>query len=77
MTNNVLSSHEIPLISRRQLARRWGVSTETLKRRERTGQLPALKFNARLLRYRVADIERIEREALTSAGREVETCACS
>lgn len=50
------------LISRKQLAERWSLSTETLKRRERTGILPALKMG-RGVRYRITDIERIEKEA--------------
>jgi hypothetical protein len=50
------------LISRKQLAERWSLSTETLKRRERAGILPALKMG-RGVRYRITDIERIEKEA--------------
>jgi hypothetical protein len=50
------------LISRKQIAERWSLSTETLKRRERTGILPALKMG-RGVRYRITDIERIEKEA--------------
>ncbi len=56
------------LLSRRAVARRWGVSTETVKRRERAGELAALKFNARLTRYRLAEVERFEREATGGAS---------
>src|SRR5437764_15372101 len=52
------------LLSRRAVARRWGVSTETIKRRERAGSLHALKFNSRLTRYRLSEVELIEREAM-------------
>jgi hypothetical protein len=50
------------LLSRRELAARWSLSTETLKRRERCGILPSLKLG-RGVRYRLADIERLETEA--------------
>jgi hypothetical protein len=48
--------------TRNELARRWQVSVETLKRRERAGLLPCLKLG-RGVRYRLADVERIEAEA--------------
>ncbi len=48
------------LLSRGELSRRWSCSTETLKRREREGVLKALRFNQRLLRYRLSDIVAIE-----------------
>jgi hypothetical protein len=35
----------------------------TLKRREAVGLLKALRFNRRMLRYRLCDVERIEAEA--------------
>jgi hypothetical protein len=50
------------MLSRRQLAERWSISRETLKRREKAGILPFLKLG-RDVRYRLADIERIEQEA--------------
>ena len=52
------------LISRTELARRWGVSKETIKRREGEGLLTPLRFNQRLLRYRLEDILEIERSLL-------------
>ncbi len=51
------------MLSRRHLAERWSISRETLKRREKAGILPFLKLG-RDVRYRLADIERIEQEAL-------------
>lgn len=51
--------------TRRTLSQRWAVSTETLKRREKAGKLPCLKLG-KSVRYRIEDIERIEREALVS-----------
>jgi hypothetical protein len=53
------------LVSRKELAKRWGVSTETIKRRTRDELLKPLRFNQRLLRYRLSDIIRIEQEAGT------------
>jgi predicted DNA-binding transcriptional regulator AlpA len=50
------------LLSRRQLAARWGVSKETLKRREKAGQLPFLKLG-KVVRYWLANIEQIEAQA--------------
>jgi predicted site-specific integrase-resolvase len=53
------------LVSRRELSERWGVSTETIKRRTREGLLKPVRFNQRLLRYRLSDIICIEQEAGT------------
>lgn len=50
------------LLTRKGLAERWQFSTETLKRRERAGVLPFLKLG-RGVRYRLADIERLESDA--------------
>jgi hypothetical protein len=50
------------MLSRRHLAERWSISRETLKRREKAGILIPLKLG-RGVRYRLADIERIEQEA--------------
>ena len=52
------------LLSRGQLAERWGVCTETLKRREKAGRLPFVVLGSRLKRYRLRDIEALESEAL-------------
>ena len=51
-----------PMLTRRDLAARWVVSQETLKRREKDGILPCLKLG-RGVRYRLEDIERIEAQA--------------
>jgi hypothetical protein len=53
------------LFTRNALARRWDVSIETLKRREKAGLLPVLKLG-RGVRYRLVDIERIEADAEVS-----------
>jgi DNA-binding transcriptional MocR family regulator len=46
------------LLSRRALANRWQVSTETVKRRD--GELKPLRFNSRFLRYRLSDVQKFE-----------------
>ena len=50
------------MLSRRHLAVRWSTSIETLKRREKAGILIPLKLG-RGVRYRIADIERLEQQA--------------
>ena len=49
-------------LTRKALADRWQLSTETLKRRERCGLLPFLKLG-RGVRYRLSDIEHLEADA--------------
>jgi hypothetical protein len=51
------------LLSRGALAQRWGCCIETIKRRERAGILKAIRFNERLLRYKLSDILAIEAAA--------------
>jgi len=51
------------LISRREVAARWSYSTETIKRQEKAGKLPMLRIGGQA-RYRLADIEFIEKQAL-------------
>lgn len=53
---------EQQLLARPELTARWSVSRETLKRRERDGTLTPLKLG-RLVRYRLSQIEEIERQA--------------
>lgn len=52
-----------PFITRTQLAERWACSTESLKRYERRGIIHPVKIAARMLRYRLAEIEQLEHEA--------------
>ena len=46
------------LLSRRQVADRWQVCQATVYRHP---ELKPIRFNRRLLRYRLADIEAVER----------------
>jgi predicted site-specific integrase-resolvase len=62
MSKVILPSKEAEsLFSREQLAHRWSCSIETIKRHERAGRLPALKLSSRCTRYRLSDIEHVER----------------
>ena len=51
------------MLSRSELATRWRCSIETLKRREKTGVLHGLRLSARMVRYALDEVSRIEREA--------------
>jgi hypothetical protein len=62
MKSNARSSSE-QLLSRRAVADRWQTSVETVKRREKDGLLKAIRFNQRLLRYKLSDIQALEAEA--------------
>jgi len=57
VTNNV--PH---LLSRRQVAAMMGLHTETIKRYQRRGILPAIVLNSRVTRYDPADVERLINE---------------
>jgi hypothetical protein len=50
------------LLTRLELARRWRVSIETIKRRERTRILRPVRLDGRIIRYRMSDVLRIEAE---------------
>ncbi len=50
-------------LTRQQLAARWQISIETVKRRERAGVLRALK-NGRLVRFQLTDVLAFEAAAL-------------
>ena len=50
------------LLTRLELARRWKVSIETLKRRERTKILRPVRLDGRIIRYRMSDVLRIEEQ---------------
>jgi len=54
------------LLSRRQVAKRWGVSGATVRRREKSGMLHPIVLGPRLIRYRLSEIEAIERDGLAS-----------
>ena len=50
-------------ISRKELAHRWHCHPLTIARHEKSGLLKPLRLGARLLRYRLEDIERVKANA--------------
>jgi hypothetical protein len=56
-TNGVVP---VEFLTRRELARRWKCSSETVKRRQKSGMLHPVRLGARKLLYRLAEIEAIE-----------------
>ena len=46
-------------MSRREVASMLGVHTETIKRYQRKGLLPAIVLNSRLIRYERTEVERL------------------
>jgi hypothetical protein len=66
MNRKVVSSPE-QLLSRKAVADRWQTSVETIKRREKAGLLKAIRFNQRLLRYKLSEVEALEAAAAGGA----------
>jgi len=56
------------LLTHNELAARWKVSRETVKRRARAGIVPDVRFNSRCVRYRLSDIIDVESRALVTHG---------
>jgi hypothetical protein len=50
------------LLTRREVAARWKVSIETVKRRERARILRPMRLDGRIIRYRMSDVVQIEQE---------------
>jgi excisionase family DNA binding protein len=48
-------------LSLQQAALTYGISVDTLRRRIRTGKLPASRFGVRLIRVRIEDLDRLYR----------------
>lgn len=57
------------LLSRSDVAHRWAVSVETVKRRQKEGLLHPIYFNRRLIRYSLGEILNIEQAGLS--GRKI------
>jgi hypothetical protein len=57
-----LETMDDKLLTRLELARRWKVSIETVKRRERAKVLRPVRLEGRIIRYRMSDVLRIEEE---------------
>jgi hypothetical protein len=52
-------------LSRQELASRWSCSRDSIIRYERIGRLKRFVLGAHLVRYSLAEIERIENECAT------------
>jgi len=65
--NEITASLPEQMLSRKAVADRWQTSVETVKRREKAGLLRALRFNRRLLRYKLADVIAYENAAAGGA----------
>jgi DNA-binding transcriptional regulator YhcF (GntR family) len=61
-TKDLVKTMEDSLLTRRELASRWKVSIETIKRRERTRVLRPLRLEGLIIRYRMSDVVRIEQD---------------
>lgn len=62
MSNHNLTSENDRLLDRAELAERWKVTSQTLKRREKDGTLsPVYLHGGRLVRYRLSDIIQLEK----------------
>jgi hypothetical protein len=59
---HLLETMDDKLLTRLELARRWKVSIETVKRRERAKVLRPVRLEGRIIRYRMSDVLRIEEE---------------
>jgi hypothetical protein len=53
---------EDKLLTRREVAARWKVSIETVKRREQARILRPVRLEGRIVRYRMSDVTRIEED---------------
>jgi DNA-binding transcriptional regulator PaaX len=51
------------LISRAEVMRRWRISIESVKRREKEGVLRPVRIGWRAVRYRLSDVVRAEEQA--------------
>ena len=63
----LLETSDDKLLTRLELARRWKVSIETVKRRERAKVLRPVRLEGRIIRYRMSDVLRIEEEGYAGA----------
>jgi len=66
-----LQKHPEPLVTPDELAEYLKVSVDTIHRAIRTGELPALRIGARLLRIRTEDARQFLRPAETGSARVV------
>lgn len=61
------STTERKYLSLLEISKRWGVSTVTVRRLTKAGELPAIKMG-RILRIKVSEVERYERKKEEAAA---------
>lgn len=54
------------LLSRSELADRWGVSTMFVHRLDKAGRIESVRISPKTIRYRLSDVIRFEDERTTS-----------
>ena len=59
-----MSTPDTTNLTRKQLATRFGVHCQTIKRWERAGRLRPKRFGPRTIRYPVAYVEELERNGI-------------
>lgn len=52
------------LVDRAHIQRRWSVSVDTVRRRERAGILTPIRLGTNIVRYDLAEVEAYERQAV-------------
>ena len=62
-THNKTETPAERFLSRKEMAARWAVSIETIKRKVRAGLLHPYYLGERAVRFKLSDIEQIEAEA--------------
>lgn len=69
MLSNLVAFEGGGLISKQQLATRWGVTVRAIELRDKAGDLPAKLMLGRNVRYRLNDIMAIEQAQHRTSGR--------
>jgi len=69
MLSNLVAFEGGGLISKQQLATRWGVTVRAIELRDKAGDLPAKLMLGRNVRYRLNDIVAIEKAQSRTSGR--------
>lgn len=50
-------------ITRSELCQRWKLSSMTLRRKEKSGDITPIKLSPKTVMYRMSEIEKIEKES--------------
>ena len=60
----------VSLLSRHQVMEKLAVSIDTVKRMEERGQLRPIRFNSRLIRYRLVEVDEMMKRHEAEVGSE-------